>query len=151
MDSHILCPICCHFSFKAYLLFLGPGIWSIQTRLNQILSFWLGNNGLELDGSKGVDETRFGHYQKQNLGAGQCTQFIGLQVMRENIHASITTSCSITIVIVLYSSNVTRFIPCKTRLLCTGGWGGDRLRHIYGRRWAVFKKANGRKQNIPSS
>ncbi len=49
------------------------------THLDEILAFWLRHEWLELWGGEGVDESGFGHDKKEDLGAGQDGEFVGLE------------------------------------------------------------------------
>jgi hypothetical protein len=46
--------------------------------LNEILSFRLGDEGLKFGSCECVDQSSFGHYQKEHLSAGEDREFIGL-------------------------------------------------------------------------
>lgn len=54
----------------------------VPTHLNQILALWLGDERLELRSGEGVDEARLRHDKKQDLGAGEDGELIGLRVRR---------------------------------------------------------------------
>lgn len=50
----------------------------IEACLNEIFAFRLGDQGLELGGSEGVDETCLRHNKQQDLGAGERRQLVSL-------------------------------------------------------------------------
>ena len=47
--------------------------------LNEVLSFRLGDQGLKLGGSEGVDQASLGDNEEKNLGASEDTELIGLR------------------------------------------------------------------------
>lgn len=55
--------------------------WAFNSRgtyLDEVLAFWLGDQGLELRGREGVNEPSFGNNEEQDLGAGKYRQLIRL-------------------------------------------------------------------------
>lgn len=48
------------------------------THLDQVLALWLGDQRLELGRGEGVDQSRLGDNQEQDLSTGQNGQLIGL-------------------------------------------------------------------------
>jgi hypothetical protein len=51
---------------------------SIETCLDEILAFWLGDKRLELGSGKGVYEASLGDDEEQNLGASECRELVCL-------------------------------------------------------------------------
>ena len=51
----------------------------IETSLDKILALRLGDEGLELGGSEGVDEAGLGDDEEQDLCASKSRKFVGLQ------------------------------------------------------------------------
>lgn len=50
----------------------------IETGLNEILTLWLGDKGLKLCSSEGVDKTSLRDNKQEDLGASEGGQFICL-------------------------------------------------------------------------
>ena len=46
--------------------------------MNEVLALWLGDEGLELGGGEGVDETGLGNDEQKDLGAGEGGELVGL-------------------------------------------------------------------------
>ena len=51
---------------------------SIEASLNEVFPLRLGDKGLELGRSEGVDEAGFGDNEKEDLSAGESGELIGL-------------------------------------------------------------------------
>lgn len=47
-------------------------MWSIETSLDEILTLWLGNQGLKLGGGEGVHQTSLGYDEKEDLSTCEC-------------------------------------------------------------------------------
>ena len=50
----------------------------VETSLDEILSFWLGDEGLKLGGREGVNQSGFGHDEQEYLSSSQGRKFVGL-------------------------------------------------------------------------
>jgi len=50
----------------------------VEACLNEIFAFGLRDEGLELGGSEGVDETRLRNNKQQDLGAGERRKLVSL-------------------------------------------------------------------------
>lgn len=55
--------------------------WAFESRgtyLDEILAFWLGDQGLKLRGREGVNEPSFRNNKEQDLGAGKYRKLVRL-------------------------------------------------------------------------
>ena len=53
----------------------------IGTYLNQVLAFRLGDERLELGGGEGIDQSRFGDHEQEDLGAREDGEFVCLNAL----------------------------------------------------------------------
>lgn len=53
----------------------------MRAYLDEVLAFGLRDERLKLRGGEGVDQTGLGHHEKQDLGAGEDTELVGLMDM----------------------------------------------------------------------
>jgi hypothetical protein len=54
-------------------------MWSVETSLDEIFAFWLGYEGLELCGSKSINETCLRDDEQQDLGTSKGGEFVSLR------------------------------------------------------------------------
>lgn len=52
-----------------------------RTYLNQVLAFRLGDERLELGGGEGIDQSRFGDHEQEDLGAREDGEFVCLNAL----------------------------------------------------------------------
>lgn len=61
----------------------GKGaVWGVETCLDKVFPFGLGDEGLQLGGGECVYEASLGYHQQQDLCASQCRQLISLERRR---------------------------------------------------------------------
>jgi len=60
-------------------------VGGVETGLDEILTLWLCDEGLELCGGEGVDKTGLGDDEQEDLGAGEGGQLVGLCRRQKNM------------------------------------------------------------------